>query len=522
MQWYSPHLLNIIFTFTVIIAITLRQWYKIKRNNDNTQTQFYQGGGIEGIIVLIIIIGIIGLILQQTNKNKQLDNANHLLESNQFNRAMEVYLKHKKYEDAAKTIVKSPAGTQILLLRQLQANLSKARLKSLFLQLGDKFQTQGEIQLAASAFSLAELPWKAAQTYILAGETSKALEVLSNSAALSRDRERAVRNLAKFAYENNKVLESADLLQSIGAEDEAVAVLVAAGRSSEVLSAEAQGILSQEVHRSPPIPITEDNQQKISNTSTVKSSSRSSSSSHSSISSRSKKPYSGPSPYVLLRQQLNRTRICIRDGQIKDAEAILDRAGGLVNRIPLSDSEEAKKLKLEFKRLQEAIRLLQTARTAFKQKRIEDAQVSYSELLDLAGEFFSAEVYAEAGLTYEYEPIDKETAHDYFLEASNRASTKQASERYKERSEVLIQSITDLPSTPTTGFEVSSELKEFNHLDPCIVCKRPVGKDQVVQCHHCQSVAHYAHMAEWLKIKGKCPVCKQKLSISKIRIATKA
>jgi len=47
----------------------------------------------------------------------------------------------------------------------------------------------------------------------------------------------------------------------------------------------------------------------------------------------------------------------------------------------------------------------------------------------------------------------------------------------------------------------------------CAVCKLPISfGDDVGSCPHCEIKGHLAHMQEWQKTQGKCPVCMQKLT----------
>lgn len=48
----------------------------------------------------------------------------------------------------------------------------------------------------------------------------------------------------------------------------------------------------------------------------------------------------------------------------------------------------------------------------------------------------------------------------------------------------------------------------------CSVCKLPIsyGADWV-ECPHCTHKAHKEHLQEWVKVKGTCPICKQKLLV---------
>ncbi len=44
----------------------------------------------------------------------------------------------------------------------------------------------------------------------------------------------------------------------------------------------------------------------------------------------------------------------------------------------------------------------------------------------------------------------------------------------------------------------------------CEICKQIMQPDDLVeQCPHCGRYFHQKHIREWLKIKAKCPVCKE-------------
>ena len=46
----------------------------------------------------------------------------------------------------------------------------------------------------------------------------------------------------------------------------------------------------------------------------------------------------------------------------------------------------------------------------------------------------------------------------------------------------------------------------------CMICKLPFKVDQKVsRCPMCHTLFHENHIFEWLKVKGKCPVCLQSL-----------
>lgn len=46
----------------------------------------------------------------------------------------------------------------------------------------------------------------------------------------------------------------------------------------------------------------------------------------------------------------------------------------------------------------------------------------------------------------------------------------------------------------------------------CMICKLPLKLTQTIsRCPMCHSLFHGDHIFEWLKVKGKCPVCLQNL-----------
>ena len=51
--------------------------------------------------------------------------------------------------------------------------------------------------------------------------------------------------------------------------------------------------------------------------------------------------------------------------------------------------------------------------------------------------------------------------------------------------------------------------------DPCIVCRKSVNAgESFLHCLNCGKTGHYKHVAEIMKVTGKCPSCKERLVIS--------
>ena len=46
----------------------------------------------------------------------------------------------------------------------------------------------------------------------------------------------------------------------------------------------------------------------------------------------------------------------------------------------------------------------------------------------------------------------------------------------------------------------------------CMICKLSLKPEQkVTKCPMCESMFHQNHIVDWLRMKGKCPVCQQSL-----------
>ena len=505
---------NLVFDVLLVLYAFIYIRYLVQFfTRKDQEERFSQIGPVE-IILVLVVIGIVAWSLRESSKSKKLKKANYLLETKgNYNKALEIYIGIKDWEKAGETIVKTPPGTQIVLLRRLQSYLPQSKIKAIFMKLGDYYTGRNQPNLAASAFQLADMPWRAAQSFIVNKNVNAAVDVINTTPIFTQDKVKAIRNLAKFAFDNNLPVESAQLLQSIGADDEAVAVLIAAGRNSNLITENSQPRIntntsSNRVQNRSVETINPPTQQISNNQPFIPASTQKSS-------IRERSDVSGTSSFAVIKTELIRSQEKLKDGKISEAEEILSKYTNLLTRLPDPESNESKSLKNDFTKTIESIKRLNEARTAFKTRKIEQAQIIYSELLEGAGDLFSAEIFAEAGLAYEYEPADKELASEFFVEASRRAKTPQAGQKYKERADLLIESLhDDLPKAPEgEKIEVGKKLA-VNPNEKCCVCRRPIGTSgEVVQCNSCKSVAHYPHMAEWLKIKGVCPVCKQKLTM---------
>lgn len=53
----------------------------------------------------------------------------------------------------------------------------------------------------------------------------------------------------------------------------------------------------------------------------------------------------------------------------------------------------------------------------------------------------------------------------------------------------------------------------------CMICKLSLKSNQnTTQCPMCESMFHQKHIIDWLRLKGKCPVCQQNLRPESLQI----
>ncbi len=95
--------------------------------------------------------------------------------------------------------------------------------------------------------------------------------------------------------------------------------------------------------------------------------------------------------------------------------------------------------------------------------------------------------------------------------------------------ESLEESYTEIPTNDITDLaeETVAEIPKMDNIsntllmasvtlnDACSVCKRSINTgDSFLQCLSCGKPGHYKHIAEMIKVTGKCPKCRQRLVIS--------
>jgi hypothetical protein len=92
------------------------------------------------------------------------------------------------------------------------------------------------------------------------------------------------------------------------------------------------------------------------------------------------------------------------------------------------------------------------------------------------------------------------------VEGEELVEETQAEEAHAEGAQVVTTPI-DRDSIPNTLLMASVQLSET-----CSVCKRSIGSgDSFLYCLNCNHPGHYKHLREFMKVTGKCPVCKERL-----------
>jgi hypothetical protein len=154
--------------------------------------------------------------------------------------------------------------------------------------------------------------------------------------------------------------------------------------------------------------------------------------------------------------------------------------------------------------------MLDSARDLLRNNDIEHAQIVYAELIDSLRDMTPSSIYAEAALSYE--GTEPQTAEEYYREAAQKAKTLEARQSFLQRAHQASQMVTTTRRELTVATAPSTT--PLPVAEDCCVCRMRIKEsDDFVRCEHCGSPAHRAHLGEWLKIRGTCPVCRQRTSI---------
>ena len=428
----------------------------------------------EVVILFLLIVSAVIIIYLSLRKNSEriLKKAQNLEREGKYIDAIELYTKNS-LDQAVNMILRTPETSQVLALRRLEKHFSLKDIEKVFLKLARQNVQNNDPHNAAAAFVLGKKPFAAAKVYIDFGGSDfipAAVQIIDQNSSLIHNRDQTIRNLARYAYNTNKYMEAAELLRTIGADDEANTVLIAA--ASEM----------QKRGR-----VNEANQYLTK----------------------------AGRPGVAVQHYLREVKDHLIKGNIDQMRRSLAIAKDILDKTISKEKKMQKKdielLTKELNKYNHLLKLIDSARDILRKKNTNQAIALYDELLESLGEDDTpAPILAEAALANEEK--NPQYASKLFHKAAQKSKSPRAMESFKMRGKRL-EVIANGVKIPTK----SSLEESVSDVDEnCIVCRMKISaSDLLSRCPECGSPAHYSHLAEWLKIRGNCPVCKKRVKITK-------
>jgi hypothetical protein len=408
-------------------------------------------------LVILVIIFIIG---KRMRSSRLMNEAQRLEQEGKYLEAIDLYSRIN-LSNAVRMTVEAPRATQILVLRRLQSIFPKSSINKSLEHHATKYIREQDYVSAATALLLAGKSFDAAKTYVDAGISylPAAIRIADQDPKIGRRKEEFVRSLARYAFNNDRFTEAAELLRLIDANEDAQAVLVAAvsrlrqkGRAEEAKMLEtASGETSHAV-----------------------------------------KTY-----LRLSKENIHRGDFSEAKRWFSSAQQIL--AGTESKQLPSEMHNEIQKYS-------QLLRMLDGARDFLRRDAQGQAQALYDEIIELFGDMLPGTIFAEAALANE--PSEPEESARLYRIAAEKAPTREA------KSNMLVRA-KDLEAVARAGRPLARTMvAEAAPDEYCSVCHMAIeAADEYARCTHCGSPAHFAHFAEWLKIRGTCPVCRTKVHL---------
>ncbi|MHA2054260.1 MAG: hypothetical protein ACXAB2_11925 [Candidatus Hodarchaeales archaeon] len=422
--------------------------------------------------VTLGLIGLFILILRNScgSKNKQLQKAAYLEEQGRFLDALSIYSRIS-LERAANMVIRTPEASQILVLRRLEKQFNIIRIEKMFIRLAKEYSRKGDPHKASKAYVFARKPFAAAKSYIDIGGVEyvpAAIQVIDQNIQFIHDRDQAIRNLARHSYNTQKFLEAAELLRAIGAEEESNTVLIAA--ASELKKQGFDSLAKKYIA-------------------------------------------STKHPQKAVQRYLGEIETAFTKGDIEQVRRTLSITKGLLGNLSdesqNTDMKPASEFKVKVDEFDRKLKILDSARDLLRKKNLNQSIVLYEELIESFGDEVPGFIIAEAALSNE----DQNPSYSVALynRAAELIESRQAADSFRRRArKVEFETKQGDSSFLTAKNEIFGTKVEEN----CSVCRMEIQEvSKLVRCPDCGSPAHYSHLAEWLKIRGYCPICKKKIKI---------
>ncbi|MFX1251027.1 MAG: hypothetical protein ACFFCZ_05425 [Promethearchaeota archaeon] len=404
------------------------------------------------IFLILIPLVLVVIFILQFQRRQKLRKAEGYKSRGQYIEAANLFAK-LDLRRGVKMLIEVPDATQILVLRHLESRSTRSAVNKILIELAKQYTREKHPEKAIVAYTLAERIWAAAQIYIESYENENesvknAVALIDQNPHLVRRREDAIRNLSRYAFEKRKYIASAELLKTVGAIEEANALLVA---MSDKIS-----------HRSV---------QKTKNI------------------------------YV------QRAIKGLETGDFETAKNELTYAQQLLSKnktqVQMKEVQEQ-----QIYEIQQILRMIDISRQYLKRNLWQQAQVAYNEMLD---RFKTNDIkipgiiYAELALAYEDSEPSK--AIIFYNLAATKLNTDAKGTFLNRAKQIQEKSRHALSRS-------NKELGLIEDLGYCSVCKMKInGPEDHYVCPHCAAPAHYSHLAEWVKIRGTCPVCRKTISL---------
>ncbi len=418
-------------------------------------------------------------------------------------------------KEAASLILRAPPGTQALLYQTFLQHVDRERVHSVMLDVISEAQKNGETLQAVNGYLLLNMPDRAIEILLSDSKSRQYLplvvRIIEERPHIYVDKIRTARKYAQHLMNMGKVRDAIELLQGVGDQDGVNLLLNEAHRQFEQ---QGDFYRLQEVSR-----ILEEH------------------------------------PLVGILEQLELAEKNFKSGDLTKARIHFStlltkwqRVQALLLERDDLDRNQLQEIENRIDQLGMIFRLIDAGREMLRQGDKERARQLFRELLDNCDRnALPATVLAEIALAHEGD-YPTESSYYYRL-AATKAKTTRARNAFialAQQQDVIVGSSTqdsgDAPSredqlaiqesetspTAIASRVIKAEPEEDKSLAArygdlqevleedirCSVCQIIIeDRTELVRCSTCNSPAHYGHLAEWLKIKGTCPICREKIEL---------
>ncbi len=380
-------------------------------------------------------------------------------------RAIQTYLDHgdylsagkllfqqKKEAEAADLYFQTPPEKKPLYETMIQQQLGNQSAQLFWIKTGRRYERSNQ-ERAKIAYLLAGAYFDAVKMFIDVNDPRNAIEIVRYIPI--NQQESTVRRLSQYSFNRGKYTTAADLLRAIGLVDEADAIVaVAAHEFGAIERPEVAATLYDSVGRHD----------------------------------------------LVGESQENRGEQALKEGKIETAKKAFEQA------VKAYDDSNQPKDALRVEERLKNFDLLDRFREYAADGSVESAENMIDQISDSFPAIAISDLYAEIAAVLERSgrPSEAVTYYDKAADTTNNPVKRQGYVNALRR-------IGSQIATQTSGEEIASE----DMSEKCVVCRKQIKKGQrFVSCPSCQSLAHYSHFVEWIKVQGACPKCYAKLKIS--------